>query len=77
MTSKVEQTEKVQIPVAKIGLVIGKAGVTIKEIIKTSGVKIDIKQDGTALIIGPATGIALARERILSIIGVAPETPKL
>lgn len=77
LTSKVEKTEKVQIPVAKIGLVIGKAGVTIKEIIKTSGVKIDIKQDGTALIIGPATGIALARERILSIIGVAPETPKL
>lgn len=52
MSSYVERITIVQIPVGKIGLVIGKGGVTIKQITAESGAKIDIKRDGSAFITG-------------------------
>ncbi len=55
----------VQIPVDKIGAIIGPGGKMIRSIQEESGAKIDIDEDGTVFIASAdATGAQIARERI-------------
>ncbi|MFW0871444.1 MAG: polyribonucleotide nucleotidyltransferase [Patescibacteria group bacterium] len=60
----VERISTYLIPEDKIGLIIGKGGVTIKRITRESEAKIDIKRDGTAHITGSNEAIARAMEMI-------------
>ena len=64
MSERVEKIEKISIPQDKIGLVIGRGGVTIKKITKKSGAKIDIKRDGQVFIYGKSDSIKKAKEEI-------------
>ncbi len=64
MSERVEKIEKIKIPADKIGLVIGKGGVRIKQLTKESGAKIDIKRDGQVFIYGKKESIKIAQEEI-------------
>ncbi len=68
MSDSVERIKKMQIPKDMIGYIIGKAGVSIKAIIKKSGAKIDIKRDGQTFIVGSDlstdNAIEIIREKI-------------
>lgn len=69
MSDKIEKVKIVEIPQFKIGLVIGKGGMTIKKITKLSKARIDIKSDGRAFIFGKGDSIKIATEEIKKIIG--------
>lgn len=62
MSSQVEKVESMKIPIDKIGLVIGRGGVNIKQITQKSGAKIDIKRDGQVYIFGSAEAIQKAKD---------------
>lgn len=68
LTDQVEQIITVKIPQDKVGLVIGKGGVTIKKITAESGAKINVKRDGTAVITGNDESPEKAKEMINQII---------
>jgi len=55
----------IQIPVEKIGLVIGPGGKTIRQIVEETGAEIDISDDGSVKLAGPdAESVAAAEEWI-------------
>lgn len=68
LTSAVERIETMDLPESKIGLVIGKGGVTIKGITKESGARIDIKDSGVAWIMGSEESITKAKEMIADVL---------
>lgn len=68
LTDQVERIITVKIPQDKIGLVIGKGGVTIKKITADSGARVDIKRDGTAVITGNGDVGDKARDMIEQIL---------
>lgn len=68
LTGLVERIETVDIPESKIGLVIGKGGVTIKGITKESGARIDIKDSGVAWVTGSEEAITKAKDMIAAVL---------
>src|SRR5690606_36249687 len=58
-----------KIDVEKIGAVIGPGGKVIRSIQDTTGVKIDIEEDGTVFIAGPdATSVYLAQDKVRALV---------
>ncbi|MEK0084931.1 polyribonucleotide nucleotidyltransferase [Benzoatithermus flavus] len=74
MRETVPRVTTIQIPVDKIGAVIGSGGKTIREITERTGTKIDIQDDGTVKI---ASADALASQRAIDWIRGLTASPEV